>query len=162
MTIADKCHPNFQTSSKGHTPCRRKLFGSPSHKSTPVAIEKEDRRRQQRIRRNRTFKTRKRRTCRRMKISNFMKDYGKVLGKPLTEICLMKIQKRRQRKARFSPYQKWLASNLMLGCGGRGYDMLRDIGGLPSHSTLIRSLRNFKTKPGISDKSTELMVIKNN
>ena len=97
-----------------------------------------------------------------MNVDTFLKDYGHFFKKPLQEMCVMSILKKKLKTLRYTPYQKWLGANALVGGGRRGLELLRRVGEFPSQSTVLRTLRKFKTQPGISSKNTDLMRMKSN
>lgn len=63
---------------------------------------------------------------------------------------------------RYSKYQKWLSSNLMVGASRTGYSVFRKLFPLPSYDTITKFLEKFNSTPGIHQSSGELVYIKVN
>jgi len=104
----------------------------------------------------------KRRSFKRFDLDKFSEENGPILGRYLLEFCRMKILKRKLKSMRYTPYQKWMAANLMVGATVNGYRMLSRLIPLPSPTTVLRSLEVFKTKAGITKRNIDLLKLKVN
>jgi len=131
--------------------------------TTPTQVEKSRPKRSRTGRiRNRKFNKSKKRQYKRFSIDTFTKDYGDLLGPYLTELCKMQLLRRKQKSPRYTPFQKWIATNILVSTSISGYRLLSTMFALPSSTTIIRSLRKFKTPPGINDKNLEMLKLKVN
>ena len=74
----------------------------------------------------------------------------------------MKLMGRVLKRQNYSPYQKFLATNLLVSAGKIGYRILRNILSLPYTSTVLRSLKRYSSSPGIRQNSGKLLKIKIN
>ena len=139
---------------------QRRLFQSDPTK-TPVRVE------MSRIYKKREPRPYIRRTCNRRKskkfnIDQFRNDHHAMLGRYITELCVMKFQKHKFKKPRYSAFQKFMSTNMMIGASFNGYRLLRKMFQLPSTSTILRSLAKFRTNPGISKHNIEMLKMKIN
>ena len=139
---------------------RRRLF-HPTTSPTPIAIESNSRSSKRSSKKRAKIVRKKRRTYRRLNLTDFASKYGSSLGRPLLELSLMKMKRRTKKFLKYTPYQKWLATNIMVAGGRSGYATFRRMFPLPSESTIKRALIKFKNEPGLSERSTELMKLKN-
>ena len=140
--------------------CKR-LF-SPSSANLPVRIE---RHRTKRLRNATTREKNRKRgaiSYKRFNVDKFSDEHGEILGPYLTEMCRMKFLSQKMKRMRYTPYQIWFASNLMLGTSSKSYKFLRHILPLPSHETVMRTLRKLQSSPGISEKNANLLKTKVN
>ena len=96
----------------------------------------------------------------RLNIDNFCSEYSHHLGEKLIEFCKMQLLKNKMKKIRYSPYQKYLATNLMLGTSVRGYEFIRTILPLPSSETVSRIIRTLNVTPGITRNNASALRIK--
>ena len=108
-------------------------------------------------RRNKSSKTK---LYRRINIAKFEELYEPLLGKNVTELCKMQLNKCRLRKSHYSSFQKWLAINLYVSTSKLGYRVLKQLFPLPSEATLLRSLKKFQSHPGIHNSTAELLKLK--
>lgn len=67
---------------------------------------------------------------------------------PKQKICKMQLLRRKQKSPRYTPFQKQIATNILVSTSISGYRLLSTMFALPSSTTIIRSLRKFKTPPG--------------
>ena len=95
-------------------------------------------------------------------LDKFVAENSSVLGRILTELCKLKILKKKYKKVRYTNYQKWLASNLLIGSTVNGYKMLAKLLPLPSPITVLRALRRLRARPGITYKNSEMIKLKTN
>lgn len=139
--------------------CNRRLF-APSAGSTPILVEN-----------SRMFKPRQRKRLyvksskklyKRLSIDKFEQTYSHILGKYTTELCKIQFAKKKLKSMRYSPYQKWMATNLLVGSSKIGYSILKQMFALPSHSTLLRYLKRFNSTPGIHVTNGTLVKMKVN
>ena len=145
------------------TPKRRLFF--PNSEGTPVRIEREKFSPKSRVRfgRRHFFPTRNlKKRYKRLSVPQFERSYIDLLGKSLTELCKMKLMGRVLKRQNYSPYQKFLATNLLVSGGKSGYRMLRNILTLPCTSTVLRSLERYSSSPGIRQNSGKLLKMKIN
>lgn len=94
----------------------------------------------------------------RYNFDNFMKIVNPHLGPFLSEFVSLKIKG----KTRCTPYQKWIAVNIMVACGISGYNLMRQLLPLPSPTTIHLLLKSYKTDPGINEKNIEMLKLKVN
>ena len=140
--------------------CRKKLYKTPS---CSTSLE----RRQFRIKAGssitqRRSRIRGRTSYKRFNIDQYV-EYGKpYIGPYLSDLLKMHLLQQKQKQVRYSFRNKWLATNIFLAVSLSGYSFLKRIISLPSPSTILRFLRQYKVQPGISDFNTTVMRVKVN
>ena len=144
------------------TPLAASVFNPPpATMCTPVkVVQSRMKPRKHNTKFNGIRKRKNRRSFRTINVQKFARDHVGVLGNVLTELCVMKLKKNGTKQLRYSPYQKFIGLNMLIGTTANGYRLLRKIFTLPSTSTLLRSLENFRSKPGIKPLNIDMLKMK--
>lgn len=147
----------------GNKGCQKELFppSSTTLETKTIRIEKAGAKVKRTGRRRPVMKRMKLRKYRRFSIPEFCES-NQHLGRYLLEICKMKFLKSKFKLIRYTPYQKWLSANIMMGTSINGYKFISKILPLPSTATILRYIQSLRSKPGILPRNAEAVRVKVN
>lgn len=91
-------------------------------------------------------------------MENFNKIINPRLGIYLSEFVKQKIRG----KQRYSPFNKWIAVNILVACGVPGYNFIRQLLPIPSLSTIQNLLKLYKMAPGVNEQNVKMLKLKVN
>ena len=99
---------------------------------------------------------------RRFNIDEYVARGRPYTGPYMAELLKMHLLHQKQRQPKYTFRNKWIAANIMLAVTMSGYTFMRKLMSLPSPSTVLRFLKQYKMKPGISDFNASIMKVKVN